>query len=336
VATICELNSECLRTACSPKSWVLELNRSRVTHRLLGFYHHELPSWASLASSPSPPTILRHLQIRMETTISLPSELIMLVALHLHTDVDRSTLQACAAASRSWLVVLRPILFETVKIIPVIDYPQPSQTTRMVLSHARHVRLNWCRPDSLPGEEAVLKTLRTVAPHLSDRFYKLTIWLMSKRWNWDSVPTIMSNPDFLICRDHVTHLSLISQGLQEAGIGASLLSMFPNVKTLHCTSPYTAASTPLALSMMKLESCTWTGNLARLFDSLTSGPIIGKLQSLDLYIWNQEQQWKTLDLGLPQLTALINLRLHFGRWSYSSERSLLVTNVTNFVTGRST
>jgi hypothetical protein len=267
----------------------------------------------------------------MSTIDNLPSEIINLILSHLHEEYDRETLRAFALASRFWLVLLRPILFRTTTIPALIEYPQPEQAQQMILSYVENLHLDWSprygRPAYYawyPGEQAILRTLCVVAPYLarSKRFSSLSILLHSAgvmEWT-DLERTIfpeLENPVLKVLRDRVTSLSLNIERLH-TGVGASLFYFFPNVTSLQCKTGSGAQLKeqhylPLSFAFMpKLSSISWSrGYILEMYPSLTCSPTCETLRSLNIEPGTSEDLWRAVEVILPCLTALIELRLSF-------------------------
>jgi hypothetical protein len=283
----------------------------------------------------------------MSNTVTLPNELIEQIVSTLSVTDDKSTVQACALASKSWLARLRPVLFDTVVISPVDISPDeirllsiPRQS--MALSYARHISITTKR--SIQAV-TILKTLCAIAPHLSERFHSLELLLIHinmQGWEREPVSSMIKKPNFHLLRDRVTSLSLQTVSV-ERDLGALLLSAFPHVTTLtlqtswvarnlgglllsafpHVTSfqfygyPYTrrysyprTEPTPVFLSPMRLSHLSWTqGPVTEISDSLRSPPIVEILQHLDIVFSDSLDQWRTIESLLSQLNALVDLRI---------------------------
>jgi hypothetical protein len=247
----------------------------------------------------------------------LPNELVEHITSCLSIIDDRSTVQACALASKSWLARLRPVLFSVVSISPVPIRPLPTTTEKMVLSYAQHLIIDSNRSSQAV---AILKTLCAIAPHLSERFHSLELLLNNTSMQeWEIIPllSMLERPNFHRIRDRVTSLSLQTVSI-ERGLGALLLSAFPHVTSFQCYRyPYAGrysypktARPPVFLASMRLSRLSWKqGPVTEISDSLRSPPIVDILQHLDIVFSDSLDQWRTIESLLSQLNALVDLRI---------------------------
>jgi hypothetical protein len=239
--------------------------------------------------------------------MDLPNELLNDILSQLDVVADRSTLQAWALTSKSWLTLLRPIIFDTVGIRPMPRYPRPSREAQLAFSHARHIIF---RPvHGHTASRAILRTLGMVAPHLSQRFCTLTIPSIHtslQEWERCAIPSLLHNS--LNIRERVT--SLLLEGPLYRGIGAVVLSLFPNVNSLQCVnSPSHPNEETLPLTGLALSTPSWDGHIMWIANSLISPPTVSALQSLQISFHTTADRLQAFASILPQLIALIELRL---------------------------